>query len=95
MSQDRPSIPLPAVLDVHAVEALVSSVAEAIAERGARLDGSSVERVTTPALQALIVAGAAADAANRPFSINAPSSALTAALATLGLEPHFARWIDA
>jgi anti-anti-sigma regulatory factor len=95
LSQDHSPIPLPAVLDVHAVEAFASSIAVAITDRGALLDGSSVERITTPALQALIVAGAAADAANRPFSIKAPSPAFTAALTTLGLKSYLARWIDA
>jgi chemotaxis protein CheX len=92
---DRPVIPLPAVLDLRAVEALSSPVAAAVSSGGTVLDASAVERVTTPALQYLITAGAAADAAGRPFALAMPSPALAAALATLGLGPRFARWIDA
>jgi chemotaxis protein CheX len=95
VSADHPSIALPPVLDQRVLEVLSPALERALAQGGVALDSSAVERVTTPGLQVLIAAGNAAAKAAKPFTLAAPSPALTAAIATLGLEPHFARWTSA
>lgn len=95
MSAVPASIALPAVLDQRVAEALSSEIARALAGGGVSLDASGVDRVTTPGVQFLLAAGAAADAAAAPFALAEPSAALASAISTLGLEPRFARWITA
>ncbi len=76
---------LPAVLDLGAAEAFCQSLRDALVLEGLDLDGSAVERVTTPCLQLLLSASMSAAAQGVAFRINAPSPALCAAIAELGL----------
>lgn len=76
---------LPAVLDLPAAEPFCRSLRDALMLEALDLDGSAVERVTTPCLQLLISASMSAAAQGVAFRISAPSPALRAAVADLGL----------
>ncbi len=76
---------LPAVLDLPAAEPFCRSLRDALMLEALNLDGSAVERVTTPCLQLLISASMSAAAQGVAFRIVAPSPALSAAVADLGL----------
>ena len=54
------------------------------------LDGSRVERISTPCIQILIAALKSAEARGTPFRLSNPSNVLAEALVDLGLEQIFA-----
>ncbi len=76
---------LSAILDLTTIEELY----EALRERGALaeivLDGTAVERVTTPCLQLLAAAAKGAARGEAAFTLRNPSSALMTAIQDLGL----------
>lgn len=76
---------LPAVLDLTAAEPLCRALRERVPAGPVLLDGSKVERVSTPCLQVLAAGAAAALAAGRGFHVRAPSQVLSEAVADLGL----------
>lgn len=83
------SLPLPAVLDQRTVEATRDQIAAALGDGPLVVDGSAVERVSTPGLHLLLAAQASAAEAGVPFALAAASPALTDALGLLGLADRF------
>jgi len=90
---DHLEIKLPGQLDMSVLadlkEELVSAAADA---RSLRIDGSAVERASTPAIQLIIATARAFEADGRSFVLGAPSQTLIAALQDLGLEPDYRNW---
>lgn len=79
-------LPLPASLDITLADRLHHSLLERIAtERPLSVDGSEVERVSTPCVQLLVAAAASARAHGLPFRISGASQVLTEAVRDLGL----------
>jgi anti-anti-sigma regulatory factor len=83
------AITLPETLDVSAFEPLHNILSDALKHKGAlRLDGSKVERLTTPCAQllaSLLQTGAAA----KNTKLVRPSAAMHAAWNDLGLTAQF------
>lgn len=75
---------LPPVLDLAAAEALLQMMRHVLQEGGS-IDGTQVERVSTPCLQVLAAGAAAAHHAGLAFRILTPSLVLLAAIADLDL----------
>jgi chemotaxis protein CheX len=77
---------LPASLDLTLADTLHHSLLERIAnERPLAIDGSEVERVSTPCVQLLVAASASARAHGLPFRIVSASQILSDAARDLGL----------
>ncbi|WP_439598646.1 STAS domain-containing protein [Falsiroseomonas sp.] len=84
-SQDSPSLVLPASLDLTQAEPLCQALRERLQDSALCLEGSAVERVSTPCLQLLAAAHASARARGIPFRLHGASAVLVAAIADLGL----------
>ncbi len=83
-------VTLPPILDIHHAAALLENTKSWGDSRGhLYINASSVERVTTPALQILLALLTYRRNHRRPASIQAPTDAFIQAIATLGLEPFF------
>lgn len=76
---------LPASLDLPQADALFRAVSAALAEGGLMLDGAAVERVSTPCLQILAAAAAAAASRGQAFRLHHASDVLRSAIDDLGL----------
>jgi chemotaxis protein CheX len=88
-AQEGPSFQaLAAVLDLAAAEGLHQRLLDAcLQETPVALDGSAVERISTACAQVLAAGAISARARGLSFTLEAPSPALAAALADLGLAP--------
>jgi anti-anti-sigma regulatory factor len=79
---------LAAVLDLGAAEGLHQRLLDACAhDAPVTLNGSAVERISTACAQVLAAGAISARARGLTFTLEAPSPALAAALADLGLAP--------
>jgi anti-anti-sigma regulatory factor len=85
---------LPQILDLTWASALRDTLAELLAEQSIVIDASAVERMSTPCAQVLLAAGRTAHATRVPFRILNASAVFRAALADLGLQPEFSKWMD-
>ena len=85
------SEPLPSSLDRLAAEALCHRLQDKVlAGQPVLLDGSAVDRVSTPCIQILVAALKGANARGIPFKLDAPSQVLIEAITDLGLRQLFA-----
>jgi anti-anti-sigma regulatory factor len=84
---------LPACLDATGATAVVETL-RAVPDADWDLDGSAVERCGPPALEVLLSAARDVARAGSRFRIRAPSPALAAAFADLGLSQDLAGWRD-
>lgn len=73
------------ILDLTKLEELYDGLRERVAAAEIILDGSAVERVTTPCLQLLAATAKAAMRGEGIFVLKTPSPALIAAIQDLGL----------
>lgn len=85
---------LPQILDLTAANALRDNLAARLAGRSVILDAASVERMSTPCAQVLLAAGRAAGPNAASFRILGASAVFRAALADLGLQAEFSKWMD-
>jgi anti-anti-sigma regulatory factor len=92
MTHETPgSVHLPPSLDLSEAELLCRELrAQILAAETIVLEGSQVERVSTPCLQILLAAFKSSESRGLSFRLDAPSKVLTDALADLGLEQSFA-----
>lgn len=83
---------LPSSLDLVGAESLCRELrAKILSVEPIVLDGSRVQRVSTPGLQILVAALKSAESRGLSLTLNSLSNVLTEALADLGLERLFAR----
>jgi len=92
-SSSRDIHPLPQTLDLTQAAALRGDLTGLLATGALLLDAAAVERMSTPCLQVLMAAGLAAEAASHPIQIVNASDAFRTAVADLGLQSHFTRWM--
>ena len=86
------SIPLPQILDLGVAETLHKTLAEyGKTKSKLRIDGTSVERATTPCVQILVAAGKSAEAQGQEVSYRL-SDHLREVVNELGLGPIFDLW---
>lgn len=84
---------LPAQLDIRGARALKQSLADALAGGGpCILEAHAIEKASTVAMQLLMAFFAAMNRAGHPARLRAPSNALRAAAADLGLEGALHTW---
>lgn len=78
------------ICDISAAEGLLEKM-RAYAEHASAVcvDGSQVERFTTPAAQILLSVKKHCDDTGKAFTLQSASQAMTHALATLGLDSQF------
>jgi chemotaxis protein CheX len=72
-------------LDLTEAEALCLALRDRLQDGALLLDGSAVERISTPCLQVLAAAAASAERCGAEFRLVRTSSALSVAIADLGL----------
>ena len=82
------------VLDLAQAVNLRDTMATLLHGDGVVLDASAVERMSTPCTQVLLAAGRAAEQAGLSFVILNASTAFRTALADLGLQPEFSKWVQ-
>ncbi len=92
LSESAPT-PLPQMLDLPAAQALRELLSHAIAEGGFALDAAAVERLSTPCAQLLLSACRSANSACASFKIFNASDVFRTALADLGLQSEFSKWM--
>jgi anti-anti-sigma regulatory factor len=87
------ALTLSPVVDILAAPDLHAALLKAL-ERGRTIaiDAAPVERISTPAIQVLLAAAKAAEAAKLKFRVTNPSPALVSAFADLGLKPTLDQW---
>jgi anti-anti-sigma regulatory factor len=85
---------LPQVLDLTAANALRDNLAALLDGRTVVLDAAGVERMSTPCAQVLLAAGRTAGPGGAAFRILGASAVFRAALADLGLQAEFSKWMD-
>jgi len=84
---------LPQALDLLAAQSLKEKLLELFDQEGDLvIDGSNVERITTPCVEVLVAANSAYSQVERAFQIDNPSEYLTEAFVTLGLGNDFEQW---
>ena len=76
---------LASILDLTTLEQLHDALRERSSLAEIIVDGSAVERVTTPCLQLLAATAKGATQGDAAFTLKNPSPALTAAIQDLGL----------
>jgi chemotaxis protein CheX len=82
---------LPSSLDLSGAEPLCRKLrAKLLDAEPILLDGSQIERISTPCVQILIAAGKSAELRGLRFTLETPSIALSEALTDLGLAHAFA-----
>lgn len=87
-----PSI-LPSVLDLTGAQSLRDTLVALLGNGSVLLDASAVERMSTPCAQVLLAAARAADLAGSSFQLVSASDVFRAALADLGLQAEFKKWM--
>ena len=85
---------LPQILDLTYAKALRDRMATLAGEHAIILDAGAVERMSTPCAQVLLAAARAAVSARTSFRIVNASAVFRTALADLGLQPEFSKWMD-
>ena len=92
MTQQNAAVELlPTSLDLLGAKSLCHQLqAKVVSAQPILLDGSRVERISTPCIQILIAALKSAEARGTPFRLSNPSNVLAEALVDLGLEQIFA-----
>lgn len=85
---------LPQTLDLTWAKSLRETLAELLVEKSVLIDAGAVERMSTPCAQVLLAAGRTAASTRTPFRILNASAVFRAALADLGLQPEFSKWMD-
>jgi chemotaxis protein CheX len=90
--KSRGRIPLPPRLDASAAQDLLDTLRVAGESGRVTLDGAAVEAVSTTCVQ-ILLAAANVSGDDGEFRLAAPSPALTAAFADLGLQPHLDEWM--
>lgn len=83
-------VPLPAVVDLDAIDRVRDTLSDAVEQGPVVVAGSAVERVSTNALFMLISAAETARRNNFPFEISAASGPMLSAIERLGLRERFA-----
>ncbi|MFC3050818.1 STAS domain-containing protein [Kordiimonas pumila] len=87
------SFSLPQVLDLLAAQGLKDKLLEFFDLEGDLLiEGSDVERISTPCIEVLVAAQKAFKNAERAFQIKNPSEYLSEAFETLGLGTDLDQW---
>ena len=82
---------LPPSLDLPSAKPLCQQLqAKVLSTEPILLDGSRVERISTPCIQILVAALKSAEARGTPFRLSNPSKVLAEALLDLGLQQVFA-----
>jgi anti-anti-sigma regulatory factor len=84
---------LPPILDLTQAKPLHETLTALLDQHTVILDAAAVERMSTPCAQVLLAVGRAAVAAGASFLILNPSAVFGAALADLGLQPEFSKWM--
>lgn len=84
---------LPSVLGLTEAQNLRDRMVALLGDRPLLLDASAVERMSTPCAQILLAAGRAADVAGFSFQIIDASEVFRTALADLGLQAEFKKWM--
>lgn len=84
---------LPETLDLTQAKPLRDRLAAYLAHGSIMLDAATVSRMSTPCAQVLLAAGRAAVAAGAPFKILNASAVFRSALAELGLQLEFSKWM--
>jgi anti-anti-sigma regulatory factor len=85
--------PLPAILDLSLASTLKDLLAASLEANAAVVDAAAVERMSTPCAQIFLAAGRAADLAGITFKITNASVAFRTAVADLGLQTDFTKWM--
>ncbi len=85
----QPLNKLPSVLDLTGAQSLRDTLVALLGDGSLLLDASAVERMSTPCAQVLL----AADLAGSPFQVFEASDVFQAALADLGLQDEFKKWM--
>jgi anti-anti-sigma regulatory factor len=86
---DSRSVPLPAIVDLDALDIVRDGLIEAVELGAVDVDASRVERVATNALLMLISAAETAKRNEYGFSISGASAPMQAAIERLGLSGSF------
>lgn len=87
------ALSLSSVVDILAAPVLHAALLKALERRRPIvIDAAPVERISTPAIQVLLAAAKAADAAKLDFRVESPSPAVVSAFADLGLTPALDQW---
>jgi chemotaxis protein CheX len=84
-STEGETLALAASMDLTEAEGLYQALRQGLQHGGIVLDGSAVERVSTPCLQLLAAAAASAAANGVVFRLHGPSTVLLTAISQLGL----------
>ncbi|HEY0330882.1 MAG TPA: STAS domain-containing protein [Rhodopseudomonas sp.] len=84
---------LPAVMGLTQAVALRDSLAVQLNRPAVILNAAAIERMSTPCVQLLLSAGRQADSAGRSFQIVEASAVFRTAVADLGLQSEFAKWM--
>lgn len=85
---------LPQILDLTRAKPLRDTLAGLLGERALILDAGAVQRMSTPCAQVLLATGRSAAAAGTSFKILNASAVFRTALADLGLQSEFSKWMD-
>ena len=80
---------LPPIVDLDSLEDLRDQILDEIGQGSLTIDASSVDRVGTNALFAILSAAASARNANTELTLRAPSAPMQSAIDRLGLTEHF------
>lgn len=82
------------VLDLTEANRLRDDMIRFATEGDILLDASAVERMSTPCVQVLLSAGRTMASGRKIFKISNPSDAFGSAIAELGLQAEFDKWME-
>lgn len=85
---------LPQMLDLVQATHLRDDMVRLVGADELELDAAAVERMSTPCVQVLLAAGRAAQASKKTFKIINASEIFRTAIADLGLQSEFGKWMD-
>jgi anti-anti-sigma regulatory factor len=85
---------LPQILDLTEAKPLRERLAALAGDPSPAVDAGAVQRLSTPCAQVLLATGRAVASAGASFRIVNASAVFRAALADLGLQPEFSKWMD-
>jgi anti-anti-sigma regulatory factor len=89
VSTAKKTLALPAIIDLDSLDSIRDGLIDAVEEGAVTVTAGAVERVSTNALFMLISAAETARKNHNEFTIEAPSAAMTSAIARLGLDAQF------
>ena len=84
---------LPSSLDLGLARQLWERLREAASSGAFCVDAADVQRLSTSCTQVLFAAAVAAENSGKPLRILNASQAFLSAIADLGLDDHFKKWI--